>query len=74
MKTTTKYYTNQYGVKTSNEIEAILDKAHNYLNNGSKASYITKCNSAKMDKLRLKFDTITNYGDLVGYTFGDCLA
>ena len=68
------FYTNQYGVKTSVEIEAILDKVNNYLNNGSKASYITKCNSAKMNKLRLKFDTLTNYGSLVGYTFGDCLA
>ena len=67
-------YTNQYGAKTSKEVEAILDQVHNYLNNGSKASYITKCNSAKMNKLRLKFDTLTNYGSLVGYTFGDCLA
>jgi hypothetical protein len=74
MKTTTKYYNNKYGVKTSNEIEVVLDKVHSYLNNGSKASYITKCNSTKMDKLRLKFDTLTNYGELVGYTFGDCLA
>ena len=76
MKTTNKMtiYTNQYGTKTSKEIEAILDQVHNYLNNGSSSSYSTKCNSAKMDKLRLKFDNLTNYGDLVGYTFGDCLA
>ena len=67
-------YTNQYGVKTSIEIEAILDKVNNYLNNGSKTSYMTKCNSTKMYKFRFKFDTLTNYGVLVGYTFGDCLA
>ena len=71
---TTKYYINQYGVKTCNEIDAILDKVNNYLNNGSKASYTTKCNSVKMDKLRLQFDILTDYGSLVGYTFGDCLA
>ena len=69
-----KIYTNQYGVKTSNEIESILDKVHNYLNNGSKTSYLNKIHSTKMNKLRLKFDNLTNYGDLVGYTFGDCLA
>ena len=69
-----KIYKNKYGVKTSKEIEAIIYKAHNYLNNGSKTSYIHKCNSIKMDKLRLKFDSLTNYGELVGYTFGDCLA
>ena len=84
MKTTTKYYTNQYGVKTSNEIEAILDKVHNYLNNGSKASYITKCNSAKMHKLMMKFEGLftdvdsdgfrITAQDVLGYNFGDCLA
>lgn len=69
-----KIYTNQYGVKTSKEIELIIDKVHNYLNNGSKTSFMNKCNSVKMDKLRHQFDTLTNYGKLVGYTFGDCLA
>ncbi len=69
-----KIYKNQYGVKTSKEIESILDKVHNYLNNGSKTSYINKVNSIKMHKLRMKFDNLTNFGELVGYTFGDCLA
>ena len=49
-------YTNQYGVKTSTEIEDILDKVNNYLNNGSKASYMTKVNSRKMFLLNVKFD------------------
>ena len=79
-----KIYTNQFGQKTSTEIEAILDKVHNYLNNGSKTSYTTKCNSVKMQKLRMEFEglfterdedgfRITSQ-DVVGYNFGDCLA
>ena len=78
------FYTNQYGVKTSKEIEAILDQVHNYLNNGSKASYITKCNSVKMDKLRFKFEALftdidedgylISAQDVLGWNFGDALA
>tara|TARA_B110000240_G_scaffold175567_1_gene202863 strand:- start:781 stop:1044 length:264 start_codon:yes stop_codon:yes gene_type:complete len=87
MKTTKNnmtIYTNKYGVKTSTEIEAILDKVNNYLNNGSKASYITKCNSVKMDKLRFKFEALftdidedgylITAQDVLGWNFGDCLA
>ena len=53
-----KIYTDKYGTKTSKEIEAILDKVHNYLNNGSKTSYTTKCNSVKMLKLRMEFEAL----------------
>ena len=79
-----KIYTNQFGTKTSTEIEAILEKVHNYLNNGSKASYTTKCNSVKMQKLRMEFEGLfterdedgfrMTSQDVVGYNFGDCLA
>jgi hypothetical protein len=81
---TMKIYTNQYGTKTSIEIEAICDQINNYLNNGSKASYTTKCNSLKMENIRTKFEKlftdkcedgfrITSI-DVVGYHFGDLLA
>ena len=79
-----KIYTNQYGVKTSNEIEAILDKVYNYLNNGSKSSYTTKCNSLKMTKLSMEFEGLftdvnedgfrITAQDVLGWNFGDALA
>jgi hypothetical protein len=71
-----KIYTNKYGTKTSKEIEVIIEKAHAYLNNGSKTPYLTKCNSLKMQKLRLEFNRLTNYDsdNLLGWNFGDCLA
>ena len=87
MKTTKNkmtFYTNQYGVKTSKEIEAILDQVHNYLNNGSKSSYMTKVNSRKMFLLNMKFENLFTDVDengfrisaqcVLGYNFGDCLA
>jgi hypothetical protein len=84
MKTTTKYYTNKYGVKTSIEIEAILDKVNNYLNNGSKTSYMTKVNSRKMFLLNMEFDNLFTDIDedgfritaqqVLGWNFGDALA
>ena len=77
-------YTDQYGAKTSTEIEAILDQVHNYLNNGSKASYMTKVNSRKMFLLNMKFENLftdvdengfrISAQDVLGYNFGDCLA
>ena len=77
-------YTNQYGVKTSLEIEAILDKVNNYLNNGSKTSYMTKVNSRKMFLLNMKFDKLftdvdengfrISAQDILGWNFGDALA
>lgn len=77
-------YTNQHGVKTSTEIEAILDKVNNYLNNGSKASYMTKVNSRKMFLLNVKFDNLftdidedgfrITAQDVLGWNFGDALA
>ena len=79
-----KIYTNKFGTKTSKEIEAILDKVHNYLNNGSKVSYTTKVNSRKMFLLNMKFDNLFTDRDedgfritaehVLGYNFGDCLA
>tara|TARA_R110001599_G_scaffold271553_1_gene472607 strand:- start:881 stop:1144 length:264 start_codon:yes stop_codon:yes gene_type:complete len=87
MKTTNNnmiIYTNQHGVKTSTEIEAILDKVNNYLNNGSKASYMTKVNSRKMFLLNVKFDNLftdidedgfrITAQDVLGWNFGDALA
>ena len=87
MKTTNNnmtIYTNQYGVKTSVEIEAILDKVNNYLNNGSKTSYMTKVNSRKMFLLNMKFDNLftdvdengfrISAQDVLGWNFGDALA
>ena len=78
------FYTNQYGVKTSKEIEAILDQVNNYLNNGSKASYMTKVNSRKMFLLNMKFDNLftdvdengfrISAQDVLGWNFGDALA
>ena len=79
-----KIYTNQYGAKTSIEIDAICEQINNYLYNGSKSSYTTKCNSVKMENLRTKFDNlftdkcedgfrIGSY-EVVGYHFGDLLA
>ena len=77
-------YINQYGVKTSLEIEAILDKVNNYLNNGSKTSYMTKVNSRKMFLLNMKFDNLftdvdengfrISAQDILGWNFGDALA
>ena len=77
-------YTNKYGVKTSTEIEAILDKVNNYLNNGSKASYMIKVNSRKMFLLNMKFDNLftdvdengfrISAQDVLGWNFGDALA
>ena len=88
MKTTNthtmKIYTNQYGVKTSIEIEAILDKVNNYLNNGSKTSYMTKVNSRKMFLLNMEFENLftdvdengfpITAQDVLGWNFGDALA
>ena len=77
-------YTNKYGVKTSKEIEAILDQVHKYLNNGSKSSYMTKVNSRKMFLLNMKFENLftdidenefpISAEDVLGWNFGDCLA
>ena len=77
-------YTNKYGVKTSKEIEAILDQVHKYLNNGSKSSYMTKVNSRKMFILNMKFENLftdidengfpISAQDVLGWNFGDCLA
>ena len=79
-----KIYTNKYGVKTSKEIEAILDQVHKYLNNGSKSSYMTKVNSRKMFLLNMKFENLftdidenefpISAEDVLGWNFGDCLA
>ena len=77
-------YTNQYGAKTSTEIEAILDQVNNYLNNGSSSSYMTKVNSRKMFLLNMKFDNLftdvdengfrITAQDVLGWNFGDALA
>ena len=77
-------YTNQYGVKTSKEIQAILDQVNNYLNNGSRSSYMTKVNSRKMYLLNMKFESLFNdvdengfpisAHDVLGWNFGDALA
>tara|TARA_R110002050_G_scaffold22178_4_gene60728 strand:+ start:258 stop:500 length:243 start_codon:yes stop_codon:yes gene_type:complete len=77
-------YTNQYGAKTSKEVEAILDQVHNYLNNGSSSSYMTKVNSRKMFLLNMKFDNLftdvdedgfrITAQDVLGWNFGDALA
>ena len=77
-------YTNQYGAKTSKEVEAILDQVHNYLNNGSSSSYMTKVNSRKMFLLNVKFDNLftdinedgfrITAQDVLGWNFGDALA
>jgi len=67
-------YTNKYGVKTSKEIDVICLQVQKYLNNGSKSTFAVKNNSLKMNKLRDKFNKITNYGKLVGYSFSDCCA
>tara|TARA_R110002073_G_scaffold39179_1_gene111877 strand:- start:1058 stop:1321 length:264 start_codon:yes stop_codon:yes gene_type:complete len=87
MKTTKNnmtIYTNQYGAKTSTEIEAILDQVNNYLNNGSSSSYMTKVNSRKMFLLNMKFDNLftdvdengfrITAQDVLGWNFGDALA
>ena len=77
-------YTNEYGTKTSKEIEVIITKVNNYLYNGSNTPYIVKCNSIKMEKLRYAFEglftevdedgfRITSI-DVVKYHFGDLLA
>lgn len=77
-------YKNEYGAKTSKEIEVIISKVNNYLYNGSKTPYIVKCNSIKMEKLRYSFESlftdidkdgfrITSI-DVVEYHFGDLLA
>ena len=77
-------YTNEYGVKTSKEIEAILDEVNNYLNNGSSSSYMTKVHSRKMFLLNVKFDNLftdinedgfrITAQDVLGWNFGDALA
>ena len=79
-----KIYKNQYGTKTTAEVELILDKVHNYLNNGSRTSYTKKCNSVKMTKLRMEFEALftdkcqdgfrITSQDVLGWNFSDCLA
>lgn len=70
---TTKYYINQYGVKTSKKLDKIVEVAYNYMYNGSNKSWSDKLNTKKIADLRFKFEKEVEAIGGVDYEFGDTL-
>ena len=70
---TTKHYTNQYGVKTSYKLDAIIKSATDYVNNGN-STFEKKNGTKKMETLRRRFEQEAKaIGGLI-YNFSDCIA
>ena len=69
----TKFYINQYGVKTSDKLQSIINAASEYLY-GGKGYNSSKWETKKMSDFRTKFEKEVQSIGGVDYTFGDCLA
>ena len=68
----TKYYIDQYGVKTSDKLEKIKIAAWEWVNDGG--AWSRKAESQKLFNYRMRFEKEVERIGGVKYTFGDCLA
>ena len=73
-----KFYTNQYGVKTSDKLEKIMQQVREYVYDG-KGSWEQKNNTKKMQNFRNRFEKEAERIEKdskseLGYNFADVLA